>query len=43
MLSKIRQTIDRFIWNIRPRVYNCRDIWLIKWRGREYYIRKRKY
>lgn len=40
MMTNFINKIKRFIFYIKPRVYNCRDIWLVMWLGREYYIRK---
>lgn len=40
MLHKAKKVIDRFLWNIKPRVYVCRDVLLIKWMEREFIVRR---
>lgn len=39
MFSIINKIKDIVHYN-KPRVYNCRDVWLVIWRGREYLIKK---
>ena len=42
MTGKIRKKIRIFLWNITPRVYICRDVYLVKWVGKEYIIKRNK-
>lgn len=32
--------LDKFLWHVKPRIYECRDVWLIMWLGREFIIHK---
>lgn len=40
MKERLLDKISNFIYSLKPRVYNCRDVWLVIWRGREYLIKK---
>lgn len=42
MLRKTKQVIDIFFWRIKPRVYVCRDVLLVKWMDREFIIPRMK-
>jgi len=42
MLQKAKRAVDRFIWNVKPRVYVCRDVVLIKWANSEFIIPRLK-
>ena len=35
-IEKVKKKIYPYI----PRIYNCRDVWLIKWLNNEYIMRK---
>lgn len=38
--DRVKALIDRIIWNIKPRIYICRDVTLIKWFNREFIIKR---
>lgn len=42
MLQKVKRAVDRFVWNIKPRVYVCQDVVLIKWMQNEFIIPRLK-
>ena len=42
MLQKIESWIDKLLWYLKPRIYECKDIWYIKWMGCEYIVKKWK-
>lgn len=39
-MKNLKKKIKLLVWNITPRIYVCKDIYLIMWLGREYYIRR---
>lgn len=40
IIDKITDYVNKFIHYNKPRIYNCRDVWLVMWREKEYVIRK---
>ena len=40
MFNKIIQEIKWFAYSLKPRIYECKDVYLIKWRGYEWIIQK---
>ena len=40
MLEKIKDAFDYFLWMIKPRFYNCRDCYYVRWFDGEFIIKK---